>query len=771
MGRTVGSGLAALAIGAATLGVAVAGAPAAGAIPVPEGFTDELVAPVATPTGLAELGDGRILVLSKPGSATIVSPDGTAVPALQIPAAEICSSGEQGLLGAAVAGTRVFLYITVPGTSCAGGSATNEVREYRLAGDQLTYVRDVISGMETSATNHNGGDLHIAADGFLYIANGDGGATPTWAQDRFRLNGKISRVTLDGEIPTTNPFAVGGVRCATGPAKSGQTCAEIYALGLRNPFRMAFDEDAAAAGQVQFRINDVGDGSWEEIDESAAGANYGWPTREGPCPRGQAAPCPVVPPASGFTDPVHSYPHSSGCRSITGGAFVPDGAWPGYDGAYLYADFVCRQLFALSGTTAEAFSATAGQIIDIEMVLEGGAWVVYYTTFIDGGQLRRITPPPTEPPPPPAPPTDAGRFVPVTPTRVLDTREGVGAPATKPGAATAVAVQVEGDVVPPEAVAVALNLTITEPDAPGYATAYPTGSARPGTSDVNVSAASEVAANAAAVALDADGQVSVFTYSSAHLVADVTGYWVPAANATDGRFTTITPARLLDTRESGRIGADTTVTVPVLGQGEVPTSGVAGVALTVTYTDVGEPGYVTVWPSGQPRPLASTLNPNGAGDIRSNLVMLPVGGDGAVEVYTYADAQLVVDVVGWLTDATAADSTTGLFVAASRARLLDTRSAGPPDAIPADGTLAVDLAASVPADSSAALVNLTATNTTGGGYFTVFPASGAAPLASTVNWSGPAQSRAAAALVTPQHTVYAYDDADAVVDLSGWFTG
>ncbi len=373
---------------------------------------------------------------------------------------------------------------------------------------------------------------------------------------------------------------------------------------------------------------------------------------------------------------------------------------------------------------------------------------------------------------PPGPPTPegAGRFVPLSPTRVLDTRSGVGAPAVKPAAASTTTLTVTGGLVPADATAVALNLTVAEPDGAGYATVFPAGSGRPETSDVNVSEPGEVAANAAAVALGSGGRISIFTYSSAHLVADVTGYWLPAEKASDGRFTSIAPARLLDTRASGGITPGVPVSVPVLGHGGVPDHGVTAVAVTVTYTNVAAPGYVTVWPSGQPRPNASTTNPNGPGDIRSNLAFVPVGADGKVSVLTYAGADVVLDVVGWFTASDAPASNQGLFVAAPRERVLDTRLPGPPDRVGAGRTAAFDLGAEAPG-AMAVLTNLTATNTVGGGYLTAYPTAGPRPLASTVNWSGANQSRAALAALTPQLEVFAYSDADVVMDLSGWFTG
>ncbi len=759
---------------AVTGALATATAPASAAT-VPPGFTDVLVAAVPTPTGLTELSGGRMLVLDRSGRVIIVRPDASTHVALDI-SSQVCTSGEQGLLGAAsdLAGgqvTTVFLYYTVRvGGVCTGGFAFNRVSAWTLTGDDLSPRATnpiLLDRLPTVGSNHNGGDLHVAADGRLYVTVGDGGgAEPESgerAQDLSLPNGKVLRIGLDGSVPADNPYA-GGARCNAGPAPTGQPCAETYAWGLRNPFRLAFDEDAAEGGQTVFRINDVGQDTWEEIDDGAAGANYGWPEREGPCAFGSTTDCGNTPPE--YTDPVAWYGRESGCQSITGGAFVPSGAWPGYEGAYVFADFVCRRILVRTADGGiSTFSPDAGQVIDMEFVREAGAWSLYYTTFGSGGQLRRITAD--------APPfgTPSSKFVPLEPTRILDTRLGLGAAPVKPVADSTLSLAVTGDVVPVDAVAVALNLTVTEPVGPGYATAFPAGTPQPATSDVNVSEAGEVAANATAVALGTAGRINVYVSTAAHLVADVTGFWVPTRAVSEGRFTPVPPSRLLDTRETGRLGADGQVDVPVLGQQGVPPTGVEAVALTVTYTGPEAPGYLTVWPTGTPRPTVSTSNPNGPGDIRSNLVMLPLGANGAVSVYAYAATDVVIDVVGYFTDDTAPLGSAGLFVAVPRLRVLDTRFSGPPDRIAAGATLPVNLAAYLGVPATGAVVNLTATNTVGGGYLTAFPVPGAPPLASTVNWSGPDQHRAALGVVTPRFDLFAYDDADVAIDLSGWFTG
>jgi glucose/arabinose dehydrogenase len=180
---------------------------------------------------------------------------------------------------------------------------------------------------------------------------------------------------------------------STGPSGSSLICQEIFATGLRNPFRIAFDPDSAQ----RFYINDVGGGAWEEIDNGATGADYGWNVREGPCLVGSQTNCP---PDNQFVGPVFAYPRNgpapfNGCTVITGGAFVPNNGnnWPdNFDDAYLFTDLGCGKLFALrgegSGATVELFATGSGAI---QLKFKDG--VLYYTTFAGGGQVRRIVHP------------------------------------------------------------------------------------------------------------------------------------------------------------------------------------------------------------------------------------------------------------------------------------------------------------------------------------------------------------------------------------------
>jgi glucose/arabinose dehydrogenase len=165
----------------------------------------------------------------------------------------------------------------------------------------------------------------------------------------------------------------------------GPNCQEIFATGLRNPFRIAFDSNDMA-GPQQFFINDVGGGAWEEIDLGASGADYGWPIREGPCPIGTTANCS---PDNRFVEPIYAYDRQMDCRTITGGAFVPvNSSWPDeWEGDYLFADLACSTIFTRDVNGAVTTFATGSGAIHLRFGSDGA---LYYTTYEGGGQVRKI---------------------------------------------------------------------------------------------------------------------------------------------------------------------------------------------------------------------------------------------------------------------------------------------------------------------------------------------------------------------------------------------
>jgi glucose/arabinose dehydrogenase/PKD repeat protein len=402
----------------AILIAAVTATPAT-AITLPPGFSDGLVATLGSPTAIAFTPDGRMLATTQPGEVRVYQNTTLLGTAINL-TTTTCSNSERGLLGVAVdplftSNGFVYLYQTFKnGTTCPTSSATspvNRVARYVMSGNTMTFDRVLITNIPSYAGNHNAGDLHFGKDGFLYVSVGDGGCdylgnsgcagANDAARDRNTLLGKILRITRDGGIPAGNPFTgAGTVRCNGGNGAAGTICQETFAWGLRNPFRFAFDPNAA--GTV-FHINDVGQNAWEEIDVGASGADYGWNIREGFCATGSTTNCGANP----YTNPIFAYGRSDGCASITGGAFVPSALWPApYSGAYLFSDYVCGKIFRLApngsgGWNRVDFATGLGgsSAVHLRFGPWNGTQALYYTTYANGGEIRRIMHTPQNNPP------------------------------------------------------------------------------------------------------------------------------------------------------------------------------------------------------------------------------------------------------------------------------------------------------------------------------------------------------------------------------------
>jgi glucose/arabinose dehydrogenase len=503
---------------------------------VPAGFSDVLVANVGAPTALAFTPDGRLLITTQGGTLRIYQGGALlATPALSFASNQICTESERGLLGVAVdpnfaSNNFIYLFYTF---EKLGGSCVNRVSRFTLpAGNVINPATETIlvDEMPSPAGNHNAGDLHFGKDGHLYISIGDGGCDYAGdsgcagqndaTRDLHALTGKILRITSTGGIPPTNPFqGAGTTSCRLiGVTTPGTRCQEIFAWGLRNPFRIAFDSNDPG---TRFFINDVGQNLWEEIDLAQSGGDYGWNCREGAHTNSTTGPCNPTPP--GMVDPIFEYNHSTGCGSITGGAFVPNGLWPAaYDGTYLYADFNCGKIFTLTpagggGFTSTEFASGLGNFSVVHLTFgpHGNGQALYYTTYAGGGQVRRIS--------------FALDFFTVPPCRVVDTRNPAG-PLGGPALASGVTrtFQVAGACgIPVTAAALAANVTVVNPSPGGHLQMFPAGAAIPPTSVVNFGPG-QTRANNAILTLGSGGLAARFTLSgpgAAHLVVDVVGYF------------------------------------------------------------------------------------------------------------------------------------------------------------------------------------------------------------------------------------------------------
>ena len=251
-------------------------------------------------------------------------------------------------------------------------------------------------------------------------------------------------------------------------------------------------------------------------------------------------------------------------------------------------------------------------------------------------------------------PTLPGTFRSLAPSRILDTRTNTGAPGSI-AALGSISVQVTGrGGVPGTGVAaVAINITAVTPSTSGYITAWPSGTARPNASNLNFNAGRDIP-NLVIVPVGADGKIQLFNGSNGtvQLLADVAGYYRAGTPAAIGAFASLTPNRILDTRSDtgarGPVAALGNISIQVTGTGGVPATGVSAVAVNVTAVTPSTSGYITAWPSGTARPNASNLNFNAGRDI-PNLVIVPVGADGKVEIFNGSPGtvQLLADVAGY----------------------------------------------------------------------------------------------------------------------------
>ena len=250
---------------------------------------------------------------------------------------KVNSGSEQGLLGLAFDpgfASNGFFYVYYS----ANPPRRSVIARYGMSGALAADPdsEDILLEVAQPFSNHNAGMIEFGPDGFLYIGLGDGGGSgdpDNNAQDRTTLLGALLRIDPAGGspygIPADNPFVGegGGVR------------EEIWAFGLRNPYRFSFDRQSG-----QLWLADVGEASREEIDIITKGGNYGWRVFEGTMPFNSSGNS--LPPGA-FTPPVFEYNHSLGC-SITGGYVYRGSRLPSLQGRYIYGDYCSGRIWALA---------------------------------------------------------------------------------------------------------------------------------------------------------------------------------------------------------------------------------------------------------------------------------------------------------------------------------------------------------------------------------------------------------------------------------------
>jgi hypothetical protein len=340
--------------------------------------------------------------------------------------------------------------------------------------------------------------------------------------------------------------------------------------------------------------------------------------------------------------------------------------------------------------------------------------------------------------------TAGGTFHAVQPTRILDTRNGIGAAVNPVPGDTTLDFQVTGrGGIPASGVgSVVLNVTAVDPTSEGFLTVYPAGNPRPtpaNPSSLNFSAGQNVA-NAVTSTLGAGGVLTVYNaFGNTHVLADVVG-WYDLTGTGGGRYNPIPPSRIMDTRRPlgpspVALGPGTTANLDVTGVGGVPASGVSAVIVNLTATETTSEGFLTVYPQGGTVPVVSNLN-FVAGATRANLVTVGINtANGQISIFNaFGNTHVIVDVVGWYDQA----GTTGSFFhGVTPTRIADTRTVSAPLQPGVPGTIAFHGQAEIPTNATGVVMNVTATDPTTGSFLTVYPNDIATPDVSNLNWPGP----------------------------------
>lgn len=382
--------------------------------------------------------------------------------------------------------------------------------------------------------------------------------------------------------------------------------------------------------------------------------------------------------------------------------------------------------------------------------------------------------------------TFPGEFQSLVPARVLDTRDGTGGFSAPVGPAATISPTVVGKGgVPATGVsAVVLNVTVTQPSAASYLTVFPSGTTRPDTANLTF-VPGQTVPNLVVARVGADGKVSVYNNAgSTHVIFDVLGWFSDASGPAGGRFNPLAAARILDTRTgtggfSAPVGPGATIAPTVAGRGGIP-SGASAAVLNVTVTQpTAAASYLTVFPTGAPRPNTANLT-FVAGQTTTNLVVAKVGTDGKVSVYNHAgNSQVIFDVVGWFSTADR-DEPGARYSPLRPSRILDTRigTGGFSAPVGAGATISpkVTGVGGVPATGvSTVVLNVTVTQPTAASYLTVFPAGAARPNTANLTFgAGQTVTNLLMAKVGADGKVSVYNQAGTshvIFDVVGWYGG
>jgi hypothetical protein len=369
----------------------------------------------------------------------------------------------------------------------------------------------------------------------------------------------------------------------------------------------------------------------------------------------------------------------------------------------------------------------------------------------------------------------AGEYAPLTPSRIVDTRAGLGVTAAAPlGPGASFDVQVTGrGGVPSDGVsAVVVNATAVDATEASYLTVWPGGTARPEISSLNFGPG-VTRANLVTVEVGSSGALALFNErGQVDLVLDVVGYYATADGLPGSRFRSMSPRRAFDTRGGTPLGSDASMSFRIAG---VPVTNVTAVALNVTAVEPTGAGYITVWPGDVERPTASSIN-FAAGETVPNLVIVRVPASGVVSFYNFGGTtHLIADVAGYYTADRSGEG--GRFVQLGPKRLFDTRGyttvTSQTQGIKPGWTVNARNALR-DAGYGTYVLNVTVTDTRDAGYVTVHPAPGEAPLASNLNY-GPHTTVPNAVIVASGTATFSLANeggtTQLIVDLFGAFTG
>lgn len=360
----------------------------------------QITAGLTLPTDITHAGDGRLFITEQDGTIRLIDSTGTLLttPFLDISGRVDRAGNEMGLLGLAfhpdyITNGHFYVNYTVDSPRRSRVSRFSVSAGDPNLADPSSEL--ILLEFEQPYANHNGGDLLFGPDRLLYIASGDGGSAGDpldYGQNEASLLGKILRIDVDQTagnppdchtaagtnytIPPTNPFADG----------AGGSCDEIWATGLRNPWRISFDRQTG-----DLWLGDVGQDAFEEINLIPAGTttgpDFGWRCYEGTNPFNTTG----CAPANSYTPPVHTYAHSAGGCSVTGGFVYRGTASPTLHGHYIFADFCTAAFTALTNTTVIPLTFAPGSTIATPTTFGEDAAGELYVASRSSGAIYQLT--------------------------------------------------------------------------------------------------------------------------------------------------------------------------------------------------------------------------------------------------------------------------------------------------------------------------------------------------------------------------------------------